>query len=379
MKFQLSFALGSVALTPCNAVVDCAYKTANYENGDYGAKIHGLELPIAGMGAKDSAGKPIDMKEVEELKKLFPKCDWKSNAENVKADKWKLPKCTGCTLLGKITSEECNSCGYADICEQLCAKGGNCGQVHYKDGDKTCQPLKVTRTCTANPSQKAHLQVGVESKGNDLKTSEMGAKFLTVASLEAYFPQCAWTSKQTLSLASIKKDGLPSVVTEKMWILNTCNKCGPKQDQACTQCELAEICGMLCSQSSKCKQFTFHGNHCHPKSAPGTLHAKSLLAKVAKITHISGKPIRMCYSWTQAGVDKAKADKKEAEYGQPAANKLVSSKVEATFTDTGYLKTALEGALVKRITCPEAMITGHAASLQPLWVALVAMAWAGMQ
>merc|ERR1719162_1419242 len=177
----------------------------------------------------------------------------------------------------------------------------------------------------------------------------LGAELSQISSLSAFFPQCPWDS---------------SKIKDQHWELKDCKKCGPKQDQACTQCELAEICGMMCSQSSNCKQFMFHGSHCHSKSARGSLHAKS--------THISGKPIKMCYIWTQKGVDNAKTDKKEAEYGQPAVDKHVSSKVEAT---GGFMKTALANGLVKRITCPEAMVTGHAASLQLLWVALAAMAW----
>jgi len=140
----------------------------------------------------------------------------------------------------------------------------------------------------------------------------------------------------------------------------------------CTRCAYSEICGMMCAEGEKCKQFSFHGaaglNICHPKTAAGPVASKE--------THLSGPPVKMCFVWTKQGVDTAKKEKKSAAYEKPKEDGLVSPKVEKNFRETKYLETALKNKMIRSISCPQYQIVSLATSLPALWVSLCVVALA---
>lgn len=238
------------------------------------------------------------------------------------------------------------------ICKAIGLKGNT------RDGE-----AQWTDTCKNN----TQLNYGLQVKGRDFSIGLMGASWdmKNVDMLRLWFPSCTWDS---------------SSVRDKSWIMKNCTCWGGE----CNRCAYAEICGMMCAEGEKCKQFSFHGKseltwkglvpyyrfnyHCVPKYATGPL--------LAKETHLSGSPVKMCFMWTQLGVDFVKEQNKTLEYDKPVLNGKVTSKVEGKFRSSKYLETAVRGQLIKSISCPQYAIVSLASSLHALWVSLVAVALA---
>jgi len=360
MKRQFALTLGLVALDPCAARVDCGQLKTNGKytarGEEYGSKLSGLDLKISEMGAS------YDMTSDLALQKAFSQCQW--GPSNIKESHWLLPKCIGLT-------GEYSHCDYANLCELLCIAGGNCGQIWFNDFKvKSCNPYHLTRHCRATSTQqfalslntkKAHIFVGSTTPGRALTLKDMaiGADIdiRNPDALRLHWPECPWTS---------------ATVRDDYWELKDC-KCG---NLPCNQCSLAELCGSLCAAGNKCKHWLLSGNWCFPKSAA---------AWVAKPSHISGKPIKLCFAWSLAGILELKKEdentgrSKMKEYGNPKAEQIIDEDVLWSWAKNYYLTLLYDNGHVKRVTCPEAiMVSGHAMSRPPLWIALAAMTWSWM-
>jgi len=234
-----------------------------------------------------------------------------------------------------------------------CTNDGDADWSHY-----SCP--KASTTCHNN-----RLTSGVEVHGNDLELNSLGAPWnMTNAdSLKVFFPECEWDQKQ---------------VKSKHWEMKNC-KCG---GAPCNQCGYAELCSEICSQTKACKYVTYHGNHCHPKSAAGSKDRRAN----TRHFYVSGPPAPMCFVWTQTGITMVKAANLFEDYGQPEVNKPVSSKVQEQFYKTKSLdqvllqETVLKLKWIKKVGCSiEGQITNRATFVQTLWVAFMAVSCAVMQ
>jgi len=232
------------------------------------------------------------------------------------------------------------------ICKAIGLKGNT------RDGK-----AQWTDTCRNNTK----LNYGLQVKGRDFSIGLMDAPWdmKNVDMLRLFFPSCTWDS---------------SSVKGKYWIMKNCTCWGGE----CNRCAYAEICGMMCAEGKKCKQFSFHGEskltwqgmvptyrynyQCVPKYETGPL--------LAKETHLSGPPVKMCFMWTQIGVDFVTKQNKTREYDEPVLDGKVTSKVEGHFRSSKYLKTAIQGKMIKSISCPQYAIVSLASSLHALWVSL---------
>jgi len=236
------------------------------------------------------------------------------------------------------------------ICKAIGLKGNT------RDGK-----AQWTDTCTNNTK----LNYGLQVKGRDFSLGLMGATWdmKNVDLLRLWFPSCTWDS---------------SSVKDKYWIMKNCTCWGGE----CNRCAYSEICGMMCAEGEKCKQFSFHGKSqltwkgvvpyyrfnymCVPKYATGPL--------LTKETHLSGPPVKMCFMWTQIGVDIVAKQNKTRDYDEPVLNGKVTSRVEYKFRSSKYLATAIRGKMIKSISCPQYAIVNLASSLHALWVSLAVVA-----